>query len=454
VVDGLDIIHRSGEHLLTLINDVLDLAKVEAGKLDLNPAPLDLPTFLRQIVGIIRARAEAKGLALTYEALSPLPDVVLADETRLRQVLLNLLGNAVKFTEAGQVTLRVSSKEDEVGSKGKPQESAPLLPTPYSLLRFRVEDTGSGIPADQLERIFQPFEQAGEAGKRVEGTGLGLPISRRIVQLMGGQLQAESPLSTSPSQEPVLSKAEGGTEGGPGSAFWFDVTLPVTEVAVREEPAPARNITGYEGSQRKVLVADDKLYNRLLLVDMLEPLGFAVSAANDGQQAVDKALELQPDAIVIDLVMPVKTGIEAVQEIRQQPEFKETAIIAISASVLEADQEKSLVAGCDAFLPKPIKTERLLDLLAAHMELTWIIAEPEDEVEALAGPLVPPPAEELKVLHELAKSGRILEIEDYAVHLAEMDEAYIPFAEQVRKLAADIDFDQIVALTEHFIKEE
>ncbi|MBU0510817.1 MAG: response regulator, partial [Chloroflexi bacterium] len=294
LVDGLDIIHHSGEHLLTLINDVLDLAKIEAGKLELNPTPVHLPAFLRQIVGIIHARAEAKDLSLTYESVPSLPEVVLADETRLRQVLLNLLGNAVKFTDQGHVMLRVSVN-DEIRMQNAEGDPA-IHPSTFITLHFEVEDTGIGIPPDQLERVFLPFEQAGETSKRVEGTGLGLAISRQIVQLMGGRLQVESKL-------------------GQGSAFWFDVTLPVIEAVAQKGATPLRAIVDYEGARRKVLVADDKAYNRQMLVDLLEPLGFEVSMAGDGQEAVDKALNWQPDAIVMDLVMPVKTGFDAAQEI-------------------------------------------------------------------------------------------------------------------------------------------
>jgi CheY-like chemotaxis protein len=229
------------------------------------------------------------------------------------------------------------------------------------------------------------------------------------------------------------------------------VTLPLTEVATREEPTPVRDIVGYEGPRRVVLVADDRQYNRLLLVDMLEPLGFEVSTASDGQEAVDRALELQPEAIVMDLIMPVKTGFEAIQEMRGQPELEEVLIIAASASVLETDQEKSLVAGCDAFLPKPVKTEDLLDLLAAHLGLSWITAEPEAESEA---PLVPPPAEELAALHKLAKSGRIVDIEKHAARLEEIGEAYIPFARKLQELARSFEIDQIKAFVERYIKAE
>ncbi len=446
LADGLDIIQRSGEHLLTLINDVLDLAKVEAGKLELNPAPFHLPTFLHEIIDIIRARAEAKDLTLTYEALSPLPDTVQADETRLRQVLLNLLGNAVKFTDAGHVALRVwtRSGEYEVGSReyeagtrseGENQSIEPLLPTPYFLLHFEVEDTGPGIPPDQLARIFQPFEQVSEADRRAEGAGLGLAISRQIMQLMGSRLQVKS-------------------EPGHGSTFWFEVALPVTETIEQERPPAAREIIGYEGARRRVLVVDDKEYNRMLLADMLAPLGFEVHTAEDGQQAVAATQAWRPDVILMDLVMPVKTGFEAAQEIRQQPELEGVFIIAVSASVLEADAEKSRIAGCDAFLPKPVKMDKLLDLLEARLKLSWIRAEPKERGETVAAPLIAPPQEDLAVLYALAQSGRILNIREQATRLAKLDEAYRPFVDRLQELVRGFELDQIVALVGQFIKEE
>ncbi|MBN2117044.1 MAG: GAF domain-containing protein [Anaerolineales bacterium] len=283
VADGAAIIQQSGEYLLTLINDVLDLAKVEAGKLDLHPIPVHLPGFLRQITGIIQTRAEAKGISLSYEVLSDLPDCVLVDETRLRQVLLNLLSNAVKFTARGGVSLSVEMLAEGRSEAGEPQAT----------LRFTVEDTGVGIPAEQIDLIFKPFEQAGEPGFRVEGTGLGLSISRQIVKLMGGQLQVKSTVEQ-------------------GSTFWFEVTVSVTTITEAERPIPIHQIVGYEGARRTVLVADDKSYNRLLLADMLQPLGFTIITAGNGQEAVDAALQQRPDVMVLDLVMPIKTGIEVI----------------------------------------------------------------------------------------------------------------------------------------------
>ena len=422
LTDGLDIIHQSGKHLLTLINDVLDLAKIEAGKLELTPTPFNLIPFLRQIVDVIHMHAEAKDIILTYEVQSPLPGGVLADEKRLRQVLLNLLGNAVKFTDRGSVCLAIEVIEQTEIEAGEPQAT----------IRFTVEDTGIGIAADQLERIFRPFEQVSETRQQAEGAGLGLAISQQIVQKMGGQLHVKS-------------------EPGKGSTFWFDAVLPVIEIATREQPTPVHNITGYDGDLRKVLVADDKEYNCLLLRDMLEPLGFKVSLANNGQDAVEKALSLHPDAILLDLVMPIKTGFEAAQEIRQHAELKDVIIVAVSASVLEAEQEKSRVAGCDAFLPKPINLKKLLESLEIHLKLVWRYAPPEVTDEAI---LLPPPAEELAALYKLAHAGLIFEIRQYATRLASGDQRYLPFANKLRVLAKDFEMDQIEAFVEQFMERE
>ena len=198
-------------------------------------------------------------------------------------------------------------------------------------------------------------------------------------------------------------------------------------------------------------MADDKDYNRQMLVDLLVPLGFEVSTAGDGQEAVDQALAWQPDAIVLDLVMPVKTGFEAAQEIRQRSEFeaKRVCIIAVSASVLAADQEKSRVAGCDAFLPKPIQAERLLDLLAKPLGLAWVYAEAE---AGNAAPLVPPPAEELAALYQLALEGRVFDIQAQAVRLETLGEAYIPFARRLQKLARGFEIDQTKAFLKQFMR--
>ena len=348
--NGLDIIQNSGNHLLTLIDDVLDLAKIEAGKLELVPKRVNLKSFLKQLIDIIKVKAESKELFLDYELLSPLPVIVMADEKRLRQVLLNLLGNAVKFTEKGGVSFSVellSEEETPEGRKGK--------------IRFSIEDTGIGISPEHLDRIFLNFEQAGYRQKNNEGTGLGLAISRQITSLMNGRLQVES-------------------KPGRGSRFWLEVTLLEAESA---EPvsAPELTITGYSGGRRQILVADDHEYNRRVLIDLLEPLGFIVSTADDGGEAVEKALQSHPDLIMMDLVMPVTDGFEATRKLRAEPSMEGTVILAVTASVIKIENESISLAGFDGFIPKPVDVENLLDVLAQHLDLSWLYADEGADTE-------------------------------------------------------------------------
>ena len=424
-LDALDIIQHSGEHLLTLIDDLLDLAKVEAGKIELDPTEINLYAFLTGIVGIIHSRIESKKLVLNFDAQPNLPQAVLVDEKRLRQVLLNLLSNAVKFTDQGQVEFVV-----EVLGKGWSDDGLP-----QTEIRFMIHDTGVGLSPDQLKLIFQPFEQVGEAGKQAEGTGLGLAISRQIVNLMGGQLHVES-------------------EPGQGSRFWFDVTLPVTDSIIEDLVEPVLLPIGYEGPRHKILIVDDKEYNRRMLVELLTPLGFEVSTANDGQQAVDVALAEQPDAILMDLVMPVKTGVEAVQELRQHPSMQQTVIITISASLLGEGRHKSQLVGSNAFLPKPINLSTLLTLLGEQLALTWVYAEAQEIVTAEAGdgePPSPPPSDELEILCDLARRGNLLRIMERANYIEGLGPQYVPFAQQLHRLAKRFDDKAVMHLLEQYL---
>jgi len=328
---GLNTIAQSGEHLLVLINDILDLARIEASQLELYPEPIELPGFLQGIVDIVRVRAEQRGLALVYEA-PELWRTVQADEKRLRQVLLNLLGNAVKFTDQGEVALRVAERPG-----GHAEVS----------LRFEVRDTGIGIEPQHLAKLFEPFQQFGDVQRRRGGTGLGLAISRELVRLMGSDIQ-------------VLS-APGG-----GSVFWFDLHLGVavpTGAADRSRPIAV----GYEGPRKSVLVVDDVVENRAMLVDLLSPLGFATYEAEDGRLSLDLAQALRPDVILMDNVMPVMDGLEATRRLRALHGFGQTPIVTISASASRADEERALAAGATAFLPKPLRADDLLALLEQHL---------------------------------------------------------------------------------------
>jgi signal transduction histidine kinase/DNA-binding NarL/FixJ family response regulator len=433
VINSLSVVQRSGEHLLTLINDILDIAKIEAGKLELSPTSIHLPVFLQDIASIIAERAVAKGLTFSFEAPDGLPPGVQADETRLRQVLLNLLDNAVKFTEQGEVVLHVGVGED--GSEASPHPHTPTLPPKKTfLLRFSVRDTGIGIPPDRMEHIFQPFEQAGDLAHRTKGTGLGLAISRQLVRLMGGDIHVQS-------------------EPGRGSTFWFEIALPVVAMVVEAAPPPERVIAGYTGSRRRVLVVDDVLSNRAVLVDLLQPLGFDVVEAADGQQALHLARALRPDLILMDRRMPVLDGFEAARQLRRMPGLKDMVVIAVSASVSAEDQARSREAGIDAFLPKPVHWSKLAALLEEHLGLEWIYEEQEALGEGRpSAPLAPPPQEEIAILYDLARMGDMWAIRERAAHIETLGEQYAPFARKLRALAEGFEEREILALVEQYMK--
>ncbi len=416
-MEAIDIIHQSGEHLLTLINDVLDISKIEAGKLDLQPTHTHLPGLLDNVIRIMHMRAQQQGIALVYTAVTPLPSAVEADAKRLRQVLINLLGNAVKFTPAGQVSLKVSNL-------------SPIVTE--ARLRFEVVDTGIGIAPADLERIFLPFEQVSHGEARAEGTGLGLAISRQLVEAMGGQLRAESQVAQ-------------------GSRFWFDVTLPMGELT--PEDRQESTITGYQGPPKKVLVVDDRADNRSVLVDLLTPLGFMISEAINGQEGIEKALKEEPDIIFLDLVMPVMTGFEVVQKLRQIPALQPTKIIAISASAFDSTQWQSIAAGCDAFLSKPVDADWLLHLLETELGLVWTYDEPPRPQIAppspLPAPLTPPPPKVLETFYQWALVGDLLAIEAYLVDET-VDPEWDAFAQELRRLISAFAEEEIIALLERF----
>ncbi|HEY9671243.1 MAG TPA: ATP-binding protein, partial [Waterburya sp.] len=417
--NGLGIIHQCGEHLLTLINDILDLSKIEARKMELYPKACHFPEFLEGIAEICRIRAEQKGIELIYEILTPLPNTIQADEKRLRQVLINLLGNAVKFTEQGCVTLKVGYHDEK--------------------FRFQVEDTGIGIAPEQLEEIFLPFQQVGEGSRKTEGTGLGLAISRQLVQMMGSELWVKSTL-------------------GKGSIFWFDLDLlEITEVDDIGSRLK-RDITGFKGEKRRILVIDDKWSNRSILVSLLEPLGFELIEATDGLDGLNKARNFRPDCILIDLVMPVMDGFEATRRLRSLPELKEVVIIAVSASVFNFDQQQSQEVGCNDFLPKPVRESELLEKLEVYLGLEWIYEEEthvEDagfsqEKKSLGEPILPPPAEEITALFDLAKRGDLRGIVERAAHLEMLDQQWMPFATHLRQLAKQFEDEKILEFVKQY----
>lgn len=395
--DELDVIRRSGDHLLTLINDILDFSKIEAQRMEISTGTFHLTEMLDNLVEIIRPRADEKKLQFTYEPLSALPTGVHGDETRLRQVLLNLLSNAVKYTEKGGVVFKVGYHEDRI--------------------RFQIEDTGIGIAPDAISFIFQPFTQVERRNAPIEGTGLGLAISHQLVTLMGGTLQVSSQL-------------------GAGSTFWFELSLPPADDYIRSPQPIEKNVIGYRGETRRVLVVDDKPENRAVLTDMLRPLGFEVLEAVNGQDCLDQYPLFQPHIVLMDLRMPVMDGLETMRRLRHLPYDRKLIIIAISASAFEHNREESITAGADDFLSKPLRFQTLLDLLEKHLALEWIIEEPENHKDQGTAQAIIAPSEDILVLlADLAMRGDIREIMNQAERLARSD--YAAFATMLRSLAQE-----------------
>lgn len=340
---SLRIVKESGDHLLGLINDVLDLAKIEARKMDLILADVRVSDFLHNIKEICIVRAESKSLAFIYQEDPGLTEIVKADEKRLRQVLLNLLGNAIKFTDRGSITFKASVLERQATA---------------IKIRFQSQDTGIGMNVQQLEKIFKPFEQVSDPHRQVEGTGLGLAISQQIATMMGSQIQVQS-------------------EFGKGSTFWLDLDFPIVaslKSVESDRTTPEPRISGYLGEQRTVLVVDDEPHNRSTIVQILEHLGFAAIEASNGQEGFEKAIETQPHLILVDLQMPILDGFEMVVRLRQQEKLPHIPIVAWSASVLESDRHKILQTGCDDFLDKPLQLKSLLAKLENYLQLQWIYA--------------------------------------------------------------------------------
>jgi len=334
-IAGVAAIRQSGEHLLTLINDILDLAKIEAGKFEISPSDTDVAKFLHTIAGIIRVKAEQKGgLRFVCDFSPELPAAVRIDERRLRQVLLNLLDNAVKFTDRGEVRLAVG-------------------PAGPARVRFEVRDSGVGMSEEQLARLFQPFEQVGDRHRRSGGTGLGLVISRELVRLLGGDIRVES-------------RADG------GSVFSFELDVRVLQAGMPAAPPAARVVTGYHGPKKKVLVVDDVAENRAVLVSMLGRLGFEMYEADCGSAGLLEAQAVHPHLILMDVVMPDISGVEVIRRLRQLPALHDVPIVAISASASTDIQESTLAAGANAFLPKPVDLQLLMQRTSGLLRLNWV----------------------------------------------------------------------------------
>jgi len=428
------IMQRSGEHLLTLINDVLDLSKIEAGKFELVPNDFELSDFLNDVVNLLKMHAKEKGIHFDYDQIPPpfslveegtekFPAIVRADEKRLRQILLNLLSNAIKFTEEGFVSFRVNYQEDD------------------NSIRFDIEDTGKGIPEAERENIFKPFQQVTNQSSQIEGTGLGLPITKKLVEMMGGQLNVESLVDV-------------------GSLFWFEINLEVVEYKKKINEASIDHLTiiGFEGKPRKILIIDDTKENRLVLSDLLKMIGFETIEASSGKMGIEKAQLECPDLILMDLVMPDLNGFETIKRIKQMPELKDIPIVAVSAGVFDHQQQECLKAGCDDFIPKPIEADIVLNTLKKHLDLEWkyeVVKKDNDDEEKIAQVIsVGPPPKIAKALYELAIIGDIEGVIEKAIELKGMGDEFVPFASRLQELAEEFQTYQLPLLIKPYLQKK
>jgi PAS domain S-box-containing protein len=420
--DSLEAIIGCGDHLLALINDVLDLSKIEAGRLEVDVASCDLHRLVKDVGGIVQHRAAGKRVSFEVDVSPEVPRMVLTDAPKLRQILVNLLGNAVKFTEIGGVTLRLAER-------------------PKGHLAFEVIDTGVGMPGEDLEDIFDPFKQV-EAGKAAGGTGLGLAITKRLAEGLGGGVTVRS-------------------VAGEGSVF--TVTLPLTEATEDETPVMedaaelgAGNLILGPDQKVTILVADDSKTNRDILEQMLEMVGFGVLLADDGDTALEVLRGEQPiDLVLMDVRMPRLNGIEAVRAIRADATLAKSTVIAVTASVFPEFREKALRAGFDDFLAKPFRIDALMSLIKKYLDVVLVEEDGGEEDDPPAVAAVVAAADFTVPSALLARLQAALKIRSLTTLKAGVDElGGVPGAEQVAEemnlMVRRFDFqglaDKIVAL--------
>ena len=433
-IDGFKVIYQCGSHLLDLISEILDLSKIEAKKLDLYPEEISLAAFLTGVVQICEVKAQEKNLEFVYQASKHLPEYILVDEQRLRQILLNLLGNAIKFTDRGSVIFRAQLVTTEPENQQE-DDSCALLPK----IRFEVMDTGKGIASAHLTKIFLPFEQVGDRQNRPDGTGLGLAITQKLVTMMGSKLQVTSQI-------------------GQGSCFWFDLDQPEDihdhDWSGYSEAIDTNHtdIIGYQGDAITILVVDDRWMNRVVIKHLLEPLGFVVIEAENGTQGISMTCDHHIDAVIVDLVMPQMDGFEMTRQLRQMPEFANLPIFALSASILETEKVTSLAAGCNDFLAKPINSVILLDKLQEYLHISWIrkgetaIAEPS--LEPVNELLLLPMSSDIEAIKLALAIGDFGGIEQIAQKIIQTDTQYQYFVDKLLALARSFDEQNILKLIE------
>jgi signal transduction histidine kinase/CheY-like chemotaxis protein len=418
---NLSIINRSGEHLLSLINDVLDLAKIESGKMTLYPRDFDLFALLDLIEEMLGLRAKSKGLKLVVERSNNLPNYINTDDKKLRQVLINLLGNAIKFTNQGNVTLRVG-----LGDKA-------------NNIDFEVEDTGAGIAPEEMDSLFEAFVQTETGKESNQGTGLGLPISQKFIELMGGEITVNS-------------------EVGKGTIFRFNIEVQLSEADKIQGHKPTQRVVGLEPNQPeyRILIVDDQWENRQLLLQLLQPIGFTLREATNGKEAIEIWQQWQPHLIWMDMKMPVINGYEATQQIKSSLQGQATVIVALTASTLEEEKAVVLSAGCDDFVRKPFQEEIIFEKMREYLGVRYIYENIDSDEVYVSFEVDKLTAEALRImpdewLRELAEATALINNQLIAQLLSQIPEQHQGLAQAIQKKVDNFDFDHIINLVEQAI---
>ena len=437
----LGIISRSGEHLLDLINDILQMSKIEAGRITLNINSFDLYRLLNDIKAMLQLKTTSKGLRLIIDCAPEVPQYIQTDERKLCEVLINLLGNAIKFTEKGSVTLRVrgglANGDDWKRGVREINNYSTNLAASSSLIIFEVEDTGLGIAPEEKSKLFTAFGQTETGRNSQEGTGLGLAISQKFVQLMGGDIAVSSTL-------------------GKGTIFAFNIQAATSSALEIKTPQETRKVIGLAPNQRdyRILIVEDNQDNRLLLVKLLTAVGFGVREAKNGQEAVELWASYCPDLILMDMRMPVMNGYEATKEIKKHLQGQATTVIALTASALEEERVVIISAGCDDFMRKPFQEEVLWEKIAQYLGVQYLYEEGTKSgakrtqelsinSHSLEFHLSQMPREWVEKLHQAA-----LKCLDHLIIelVKEIPETHAPLANTLEDWAINFIFDQIIDL--------
>ncbi|OYQ64790.1 histidine kinase [Pseudanabaena sp. SR411] len=435
--EHLGIIARSGEHLLTLLNDVLEMSKIEAGLIELNTNSFDLYNLLNNLKEMFLLKAKSKNLQLVFDFAANVPQYVQTDESKLRQVLINLVGNAVKFTNQGQVILQVAKLETDETIAAEDQEGTD------SVLYFEVTDTGPGIAVEELDHLFEAFVQTETGRRSQDGTGLGMPISRRFVQLMGGDIQVES-------------------TWGKGTIVSFNIKVQMAQASSVPPPQVKRRAIALAPNQPKyrILLADDKWESRHLMKNLLAPLEFEIREAENGREAIAIWQLWKPHLIWMDMQMPVMDGYEATRAIRAA-ETPDSAckIVALTASVFDKQRSVVLELGCDDFVSKPLREGLIFDKIAEHLGVVYIYAEnnpPDPTSNQESSHQHPPITQELdslerQWLESLHLAARGADEEAIFALLEQVQTTHPATVSVIQDLVQNFHLDQLVKLIQPFL---